>query len=394
MKWLIFVKIFVVLIFLGHFELVGGVNDSPTELPKIRSVRSQRPLAGRFQRYVLMVKLPKRVTVNQNVRVEVVLVPDTMTKLVDRLEHSGFEVIDTVRGPRRVKLALRGSGLSAKRLLRSDTTSTNGVIRWIWEIKPSKVGKVALQLKLRSFSADVQPATVFSTHLVMQVEEKPGSAVRRKSSRDEAVQGGESPPTDELTDAIDKALEQLPVGQIMFNPPEKMRVGKKERIEVRVSRSLSEDLTRDLKGSGVPQVETVKVSALMKVRLLGDAFEIIPLNEEEQIVTRSGFTQWAWDVTPLQPGRHELHLVVSVKLRIAGVEKLRDYPVIDRTVYVEVNPGYAIKNFLRKNWRWLLTAIIIPFGGKWLRDWKKRRKERKKAEKEDEDQAQNQEVSK
>ena len=155
-------------------------------------------------------------------------------------------------------------------------------------------------------------------------------------------------------------LEKMTFGHIMFNPPEIMKQGKGERIETRIVQDRNIDLVTSLKGKGVPQIEDIRVSELMKVRLSGNAFEIFPLNEEKQVVEVSDHTEWAWDVTPKKSGKQILHLHVTMIIRLSSNEYSKDHPVLDREIVVKVNPLYSTKYFLSTYWKWIITALVIP----------------------------------
>jgi len=164
-----------------------------------------------------------------------------------------------------------------------------------------------------------------------------------------------------ITDILREELDKLPLGKILFNPPTVMKVGKVERVEVRIAQNLEEDLTYALKGRGVPHIESVPVGSFMSVRLSGDDFEILPLNAEQQIITENTFTQWAWDVRPLKSGQRSLHLSVTVRVIIPDVgEEAKDHPVIDRVINVKINPIYSAGKLLQSQWKWLATTTIIP----------------------------------
>ena len=173
-----------------------------------------------------------------------------------------------------------------------------------------------------------------------------------------------SPPPEDIAKIVSEELEELSIGTMVYNPPDKMTVGVRERVEARISREeFTEGLAQGLKGRGVPQVEEIKVGTLMKVRLMGDRFDIKPLSHEEQVVARSEFTQWEWDVVPLKAGRQVLSLSVTVKIPVPGYgEKQRDYPVLERDIDVSVNRMDSIMNFLGDNWKWLITTIIAATG--------------------------------
>jgi len=164
---------------------------------------------------------------------------------------------------------------------------------------------------------------------------------------------------------VQNELAKLSLGYIVSNFSKRMKVGISERIEVRVAQQYGEDLYRTLKGKGVAKIEEIKIGTYMKVRLSGEKFGITPLNSEEQLVTSGEYTEWAWNVKPLAPGKQVLHLLVTVKIVLPFGEKVKDHPVLDKEVIVSVNLIYTIKTFVFTYWKWLVTAILIPLIG-WL----------------------------
>jgi hypothetical protein len=162
-------------------------------------------------------------------------------------------------------------------------------------------------------------------------------------------------------DILQQELERMPFGAIMFNPPETMTLGVRERIEARISQEFVCSLTDKLNGHGDPQVEELKISELMKIRMSGEDFNINTLNEEEQIIPKEGYTEWAWDVTPQKTGTRKLHLHVTLRIRLPYGEEKKDHPVLDRDVNVKINVKYSIKKFLKNNWKWVATTLAIPW---------------------------------
>ena len=118
----------------------------------------------------------------------------------------------------------------------------------------------------------------------------------------------------------------------------------------------------------------------MKARLTGDPYFIVkPINDdEEQLVTTRGFTEWSYTVVPLERGKWPLHLIVSAVIETPwGTEKTKDYPVIDEMVTVRVTVFGVAELFFFDNWQWLWTTVLVPVAG-WL--WA-RRKKRKPSDK-------------
>jgi len=174
-----------------------------------------------------------------------------------------------------------------------------------------------------------------------------------------------SPPLPDWYQALKEELDRLPLGMIMFNPPSQMKLGTTERVEVRITHDPGQDLVRALKGRGVPQIEAVRVGSLMKARLSGEAFSIKALNDDAQIISPKGYTEWAWEVSPLKAGVQKLYLHITVRIRLPYGEENKDHPVMDRMVYVEVNPIYSTKKFISNHWQWIVGALIIPLIG-WI----------------------------
>jgi hypothetical protein len=177
-----------------------------------------------------------------------------------------------------------------------------------------------------------------------------------------------------LSDVIGK----LDPGMMVYNPPENMKQFSAQRIELRIlhlgsgnvtpgaatQTAAAGTLTSDLAGSGTPIVESLNVGTVMKARLSGDGFEIMPLHEEEQIVAGDTYTEWAWNVKALKPGEHELNLTITVKVIVDGFgEKARDIPVITRQVKVQVDPVGVTKGFISEHWEWVWTALLVPLAG-------------------------------
>ena len=62
---------------------------------------------------------------------------------------------------------------------------------------------------------------------------------------------------------LQEELNRLTMGKIVFNPPEIMKLGVKDRIETRIARNITTDLLTSLKGRGVPISEEMKISGLV-----------------------------------------------------------------------------------------------------------------------------------
>lgn len=164
-----------------------------------------------------------------------------------------------------------------------------------------------------------------------------------------------------LSDSVEDELNKLAKGQILFNPPQEMKVGVKERVEVRIAKTITEDLTVGLRGRGESHIEEIRVGTFMRTRLQGIYFNIEELSEEDQLVAGEGFTQWNYNVTPLKSGIQSLSLTVTVRIKLPGnVEETKEIEVFDREISIHVNISYSLKKFIENYWWGITTAIIVP----------------------------------
>ncbi len=188
-----------------------------------------------------------------------------------------------------------------------------------------------------------------------------------------------APATASPAEAAQAEFDRLSRGRILYNPPAEMQVDETERVEVRISMDPEATLEVELKGSGAPQVESIPVSAFMKVRLMGDAFRITSFSSEEQVVPAQGYTEWDFDVTPNKSGEQSLSLVVTARVKLPGYgDEQKDLKIIERQIRVRVTAGQSMGAWLRTNKTWLYPAVVVPsvtaVGG-WL--WKRYRKSKK-----------------
>lgn len=181
---------------------------------------------------------------------------------------------------------------------------------------------------------------------------------------------------DDLEAIVREKVKAMSAGKILFNPPKEMLVEEKVLVEVRVTKDLAVDLSTGLRGPGKPISEEIKVTPFMKVKLDGGKqFLIAPYSEEEQPLLDlpdHKFTQWEWGVTPQNSGWHSLVLSVKAVIKIPNrPDVCIDYPVLEREIYVKINPVHTTKSFIGKYWQWIIGTILIPLIG-WL--YNRRRK--------------------
>ena len=171
-----------------------------------------------------------------------------------------------------------------------------------------------------------------------------------------------------LWDLIESRERARNEGTVAWNPPAKTKVGKRERIEVRVA-DLSvtvEEVRRTMKAEGAIIQDSLPVTALMVVELQAPSgsFNIQSLNSPEQWVQTGNVTGWDFFITAKKSGEFPLRLVVKARIKIGDKEGTRDFPAYEQTVSVKSAPAEAARNFFRKHWLkfviGVITLVVLP----------------------------------
>lgn len=200
--------------------------------------------------------------------------------------------------------------------------------------------------------------------------------------------GGESPVQTPITISMDlntvyrEVVASLPQGSALFNPPEQMRLGETKAVEVRVvpvteeeieqDEQLQATLTADFDSEQEVLIIPLRVSTVMRARLSGEAFTIVPLMVEEQIQSPDDDTlRWIWEVRPEKSGEQRLTLTLTVVVNAEGMGDKNHVTTEVRQVQVSGNPVYSASRFMTSNWEWVVTGLLFPAVG-W--GWNKFRK--------------------
>jgi Caspase domain len=188
---------------------------------------------------------------------------------------------------------------------------------------------------------------------------RPDAAPPRPATGPRPRRREREPADDWVRNAVQAAVQR---GLLVFNPPEEMRQGHKDRVEVGIARSASlrESLLDRLHGRGQPQFEEIETSSLMSVELKGDAFQITSYSVLEQIV--EPLARWEFDVMPIRAGLQTLTLCVCLRVALPRVAELGgaqlSVPVLERDIRIRINVPYGTRRFLVGNWQWLVGTAV------------------------------------
>lgn len=188
-----------------------------------------------------------------------------------------------------------------------------------------------------------------------------------------------------------QGVESLPkndIGKIIFNPLDRMTVGKMERVEAIITLSDVAEAIARLKGKGRLQIEQVKVASAMIVKLVGNDFKIIDLNTSQQSVDLRSVdaepTYWAWNVMPLKPGKLPLTITATRVIQITGDGQVpRDLPSFERVIVVDADRWYSASHWIDDNKTWFIPTVLtlginglIPLGTWLVRRHRRRNRNR------------------
>jgi len=207
------------------------------------------------------------------------------------------------------------------------------------------------------------------------------------SAPDSSVKDGwiRNDPPDEILEedlkAIGARLGQALMGQVLYNPPLTMLVDDTERIEVRIAPAdYAGNIRTGLVGRGIPQVEKIEISAVMRVRLRGGAFKVEPSSGEAQAILPGRMAQWSFDVTPIKAGRQTLELEVSYLVKAGDNSYPSTLPPFRREIDVDVTTWHAVMGAIKEHRELAIsTSLGITLGltGFFLKLWYMERRARK-----------------
>jgi uncharacterized protein YchJ len=144
-----------------------------------------------------------------------------------------------------------------------------------------------------------------------------------------------------------------------------MEVGESTRVQARISKDVIEkverQITEKMKGEGPAQARRIKVSRFMTLLLVGEDFKVTPLQPDRQEIV-GNFRTWEWNIEPTSGGTKVLSLTIVTYTDEPGSStSISD--VEDWTVEVYVTASDRVSRFVRDNWQWLFSAVLVPVAG-------------------------------
>ena len=164
----------------------------------------------------------------------------------------------------------------------------------------------------------------------------------------------------------------LEKADMVFIAPETTKLEKSLETSLVIDMSKEVDkIQAELAGSNEKN-EKIEIARIVVAKILAPDFEVIEvIKDGRQILDLKGPTEWRWTLTPKKLGEHKVNVTVSAVIEIGNDRAERLIKVFNQEVTVFVTPADAAKYFFSKNWQWLWSTLILPFGI-WF--WNKKRK--------------------
>lgn len=155
-----------------------------------------------------------------------------------------------------------------------------------------------------------------------------------------------------------------------FTMDETLKLGKSS--EAKLILDLSKTSDKDELAGSNKKGEKIQISRVVVAKILAPDFNVIEvINDGRQVLNPNGPTEWRWSLTPKKVGEYKVNVTVAAVIEIGTDHAERLVKVYNQEVTVFVTPADVVKYFFTKNWQWLWSTLVLPFG-LWI--WKKRNK--------------------
>ena len=129
---------------------------------------------------------------------------------------------------------------------------------------------------------------------------------------------------------------------IAFNTPDQIQLDESRVIKLLLDvHRPGPELQQQLDEPEKTATATIKISDTVEARLTGAAFSIHPITPELQAVSIEETTEWQWEVTPRQEGKHRLFLTVNRIVGSGTDQRQHSIRTFDRVIDVRVPPRAA-----------------------------------------------------
>lgn len=130
-----------------------------------------------------------------------------------------------------------------------------------------------------------------------------------------------------------------------------------------------EQLEKELTVRGQRISKKIEVSKIVTAKITAPDFDVTLITPEEQILSFTKPTEWLWTLSPKSSGKFEVNLSVNAVITVNGRETSHHLKTFDKTIVIEITNQQIVKNWIDKNWQWVIGSIIIPLLVFFLKDY-------------------------
>ncbi len=134
-------------------------------------------------------------------------------------------------------------------------------------------------------------------------------------------------------------------------------------IEAGIAPQITQEIKNEIQGRGQVNIKSgVRFDPMgmnMDLIVNPQKFKVFKQEVGEQLVTSKLPGKWVWQVTPIEPGNHQMTILATLNLNLPG-SKTRTIKTIvfQDQREVKVNWGYTISGFIMINWKELIPLIV------------------------------------
>jgi len=163
---------------------------------------------------------------------------------------------------------------------------------------------------------------------------------------------------------VRKYVRGLPEGYMAVNVASEMRVHRRERLTVTIGIAEKEEVIAAIgEARGNILVDQIKVGAMMRVEVTGDAFQIEYPERLDKIVIEEEPAVWDYSVMPIRRGIQTLTIRGIVRIRLwSGDQEYYELPVLVQHVRIRINASHTAKQCLRVAINRFVAAAIFVWG--------------------------------
>jgi hypothetical protein len=169
---------------------------------------------------------------------------------------------------------------------------------------------------------------------------------------------------------LDQALNKLIGGNVAFNSPKQMQVGRPQIVEAKLSTKLPPaELKAQLTQAANAESASLTVGDRMSATLNGGAaFDISPSGPQTQWISQNDVTTWTWTVTPKTAGTQYLIITFDAMITVDGKDGTRNVRTLTQTIDVEVGWPQTVGEWFDfgKKWfenaGWVWASVLVPIG--------------------------------